>query len=294
MANPKDPTESSFPFSDIPQDIQLHILSLLSPPDIAHFASTSKRFVSLCRNDTKLWFTMCHRRWGSMTHISKWGGGNITYKFLYKTLILWENLIGFWRHCGPADLSAHCPQFMVFEWGPSFVSGSRVNGTYHITKSPFLWMGISSDGQVVNFLDLEGQTDMPTGGFDCWLDSVCSDQILVPVTLNFMGNNHFMVEENPNFWRCCKRNSSSKNMIEHNEEIVLVGAYSGKPRSLPDRLVPEMYAYFANRTSPGGDKSWRRQRKKEKERQGRRKWESEHFLKLIDCLPTGDRPMQSL
>ncbi|KAK8624262.1 hypothetical protein V6N13_065612 [Hibiscus sabdariffa] len=105
MANPKDPSKSSFPFSDIPEYIQLSILSLLSPPDIAYFASTSKRFVFLCRNDTKLWFNMCHRRWGSKTHISKWGGGNITYKLLYKTLTHWENLIGFWRHCGQADLS---------------------------------------------------------------------------------------------------------------------------------------------------------------------------------------------
>ncbi|KAE8670216.1 hypothetical protein F3Y22_tig00112184pilonHSYRG00015 [Hibiscus syriacus] len=109
-------------------------------------------------------------------------------------LTRWEKLIGFWRHCGRADLS---------------------------------------DGLIVNFLDLEGETEMPTWGLDCW-------------------------------------NSSSKNMIKDNEEIIVVGAYSGKHRSLPDRLVPEMYAYFANRTSPGADKSWRRQRKKEKERRGRR------------------------
>ncbi|KAE8685742.1 GATA type zinc finger transcription factor family protein [Hibiscus syriacus] len=237
MANPKG---SSFPFSDIPEDIQLCILSLLSPPDFANFASTSKRFVSLCRNDAKLWFTMYHRRWGSKTHITQWGGGNISYMLLYKTLTRWENLIGLWRHSGRADLLAQWPRVITFEWGPSFVSGSCLNGTYHVTKSPFLWMGISSDGLIVNFLDLEGQTETPTGGLDCWLDSICSDHNLVPVTLNFMGDNHFMVEENSNFWNCCKRNSSSKNMIEANEETIVVGAYSGKPRGLPDYLVLEM------------------------------------------------------
>ncbi|XWS21298.1 hypothetical protein CRYUN_Cryun30bG0043600 [Craigia yunnanensis] len=304
MANPKDPTDSSFSFSSFPEDIQLCILSFLSLPEIANFACTSKRFVSLCRNDTKLWFTMCQRRWGSKTQINKWGGGNITYKLLYKTLTEWENLIGFWRHCGRAGLSGQCPRLIIFEWGPSFVSGSRVcpskNGTHHVTKSPFLWMGISSDGQLVNFLDLEGKTEIPSGDFDSWLEFVCLDQNLVPVNVNFMGNDHFIVEENSTFWHSSKskdgfrRSSSSKNLIEDTEEVIVVGANSGTSGSLPDHLVSEMYTHFANRTSSGGDRAWRRQRKKEKERQGGRKWEPEHFLKVIDCLPTLDRPLQGL
>ncbi|XVF36433.1 hypothetical protein REPUB_Repub19eG0058000 [Reevesia pubescens] len=305
MANPNDPTGFWFSFSDFPEDIQLCILSFLSPPDIANFACTSKRFVLLCRNDTKLWFTMCQRRWGSKTQINKWGGGNITYKLLYKTLIQWENLIGFWRHCGRSNPSGQCPRLIVFEWGPSFVSGSRVcpskNGTYHVTKAPFLQMGISPEGQIVNFLDLEGQNEIHLGDFDSWLEFVCLDQNLVPVNVNFMGNDHFIVEENSSFWHSSKskdglfrRSSSSKNLIEDNEEVI--GAESGTSGSLPDRLVSEMYAHFANRTIPGGggDRAWRRQRKKEKDRQGRRKWEPEHFLKVIDCLPTPDKPLQGL
>ncbi|GMI82708.1 hypothetical protein like AT3G12350 [Hibiscus trionum] len=297
MAHPND---SSFSFSDFPEDVQLCILSFLPLSEIANFACTSKRFVSLCRNDTKLWFTLCQRRWGSKTQINKWGGGKITYKLLYKTLTQWENLIGFWRHCGRAGLSGQCPRLIVFEWGPSFVSGSRVcpykNATYHVTKAPFLWMGISPDGQIVYFLDLEGQTEIPSGDFDSWLEFVCLDQNLVPANVNFMGKDHFIVEENSNFWHSCKskdvlrRSSSSKNLIEDLDEVI----ESGTAGSLPDRLVSEMYTYFANRTSPVGDKAWRRQRKKEKERQEMRKWEPEHFLKVVDCSPTPDKPLQGL
>ncbi|XP_012446117.1 F-box protein At3g12350 isoform X1 [Gossypium raimondii] len=302
MANPKDPKECSFSFSDFPEDVQLCILSFLSLPDIANFACTSKRSVSLCCNDTKLWFTLCQRRWGPKTQINKWGGGQITYKLLYKTLTQWENLIGFWRHCGRAGLSGQCPRLIIFEWGPSFVFGSRVcpskNGTYHVTKSPFLWMGISPDGQIVYFLDLEGQTEIPSGDFGSWLEFVCMDQNLVPANVNFMGKDHFVVEENSNFWHSSKskdvlrRISSSKNLIEDSDGVI----ESGIAGSLPDRFVSEMYTHFANRTSPGGggDRAWRRQRKKEKERQGRRKWEPEHFLKVIDCSPTPDKPLQGL
>ncbi|KAE8682800.1 F-box protein [Hibiscus syriacus] len=300
LADPKGPNESSFSFSDFPEDVQLCILSFLSLSEIANFACTSKRFLSLCRNDTKIWFTLCQRWWGSLTQINRWGGGKITYKLLYKTLTQWENLIGFWRHCGRAGLSGQCPRLIVFEWGPSFVSGSRVcpykNGTYHVTKAPFLWMGISSDGQIVYFLDLEGQAEKPSGDFDRWLEFVCLDQNLVPANVNFMGKDHFIVEENSNFWNSCKskdvltRSSSSKNLIEDSDEVI----ESGSAGSLPDRLVSEMYTYFSNRTSPVGDRACRRQRKKEKERQGMRKWEPEHFLKVVDCSPTPDKSLQGL
>ncbi|KAE8659170.1 F-box protein [Hibiscus syriacus] len=299
MANPKDRNESSFSFSDFPEDVQLCILSFLFPPEIANFASTSKRFVSLCRN-TKLWFTLCQRRWGSNTQINKWGGGKITYKLLYKTLTQWENLIGFWRHCDRAAVSGQCPRLIVFEWGSSFISGSRIclsqNDSYHVTKTPFLWMGISPDGQIVYFLDPEGQTEIPSGDFDSWLEFVCLYQNLVPANVNFMGKDHFIVEENSTFWHSCKskdvlrKSSSSKNLIEVSDEVI----ESGTAGSLPDRFVSEMYSHFANKTSPVGDRAWRRQRKKEKERQGMRKWEPEHFLKVVDCSPTEGKPLQGL
>ncbi|KAE8658865.1 GATA type zinc finger transcription factor family protein [Hibiscus syriacus] len=186
--------------------------------------------------------------WGSNTQINKWGGGKITYKLLYRTLTQWDNLIGFWRPLGRAALSGQCPRLIVFEWGPSFVSGSRIcpyqNGSYHVTKAPFLWMGISPR----------------------WANRILSRS------------------EGCNSKDVLRKSPSSKNLIEASDEVI----ESGTAGSLPDRFVSEMYSCFANKTSPVGDRGWRKQRKKEKERQGMRKWEPEHFVKVVDCSPTQD------
>lgn len=292
-------------FSDFPEDIQLCIISFLPLSDIASFACTSKRAVSLCRSDSKVWYSLCDRRWGSKTQIKKWGGGNITFKHLYRTLNDWENLIGFWRRCGQSNEGVSSPLLIFFEWGPSFLICSRVcasqNGSYNVKRMPFLWMGISPDGQIANFLDLAGNSEISSEDFDEWLEFVCLDQNLVPVNVNFMGGAHVTVEENLSFSfdnfeegkarNRFRRTSSSGNLEEEISEMA-IAPEGGSPGSLPDRFLTEMYTHFANRTSPGGDR--RRQRKKEKERQGRRKWEAEHFLKVVDCSPTPERPLQGL
>ncbi|XP_010556466.1 PREDICTED: F-box protein At3g12350 isoform X2 [Tarenaya hassleriana] len=270
-------------FSDIPEDVQLCVLSFLSPAEISSFACTSRRFAALCRDDGKLWHAMCDRRWGRKTQIQKWGKGRIGYRVLYRTLSEWENLIGFWRRCGRANPAASSPPLVFFEWGPSFMLGSRVsptgNGTYHVMKTPFLWMGLSQEGRVVNFLDLDGK---PGSGFGIE-DLGFTNGNFVPVDVNFMGNCHFMVEEN----RCSTYNSrgGSKSNSSGDESEDLI---TGKS---PDFMVSEMYSRFANRMSPGDS---RRQRRKEKERQARIKWEPEHFVKVVDCSPTTTKPLQGL
>ncbi|KAJ0233272.1 F-box domain-containing protein [Hirschfeldia incana] len=256
---------------DIPEDLQLRILSFLSPPEICSFACTSKRFASLCREDRKIWRVMCDQKWGKNTQIQKWGNGRIAYKLLYRTLNRLEDLIGFWRLCGRANPADSSPPLVFFEWGSSFVLGSRVlatnDDTYRVRKTPFLVLGISSEGRTENFLDLDGN-HVPVDL------SELERANLVPVDVNFMGSGHIMVEENP----CLSKGSSSS---------------SGEDEEgREDVVVTEMYTQLANRTSPGGDR--RRKRKKEKERQARIKWEPEHFIKVSDFSPTFAKPLQGL
>lgn len=314
MANLKDPIctdneRGSLSFTDFPEDVQLCILSFLTPSEIATFACTSKRFGSLCTNDSKLWFNMCDRKWGSKTQIGKWGNGKITYRLLYKTLDEWENLIGFWRRSGPGSMAIASPSLVFFEWGPSFVAGSRVSpsktGTYSVIKSPFLWMSLSPEGQIVNFIDPDGRTEM-SGEFAISEQFDLFENELIPVNVSFMGKTHFVVEENLNFvnFNCqdqrkhgFRRSSSGTNLSGGGDDCSVgedvIGAESGSPGSLPDRLMSDIYQHFANRTSPGSDKS-RRQRRREKERLARRKWEPEHFVKIVNCSPTPSRPLQGL
>jgi hypothetical protein len=277
-------------FSDFPEDVQFCILSFLSPTEIANFASTSKRYAPLCQSDSKLWHSLCDRRWGSKTQINKWGNGQISYKLLYKTLNKWENLIGFWRRCGQSQQkeTVKPPSLVFFEWGSSFLSGWRVSpsqNAYRVIKSPFLWISISPEGEIVNYLDPEGQNKNKLFGELGYLD-----MDVVPVNVNFIGDSHFSVEENVNF--AYRRSLSSGNLKGEDNGEDIVSVESGSTGSLPETF--EIYQYYANRMSPGADRAIRRQRRREKEKQGKKRWETEHFLKIVDSSPTLDRPLQGL
>jgi hypothetical protein len=144
-------------------------------------------------------------------------------------------------------------------------------------------MGISEDGQFVNLLDPDGRADLNLDFGDNGLNE------LIPVNVCFMGKTHFVVEEN-----LFGRNSpSGEDCGFGGEDWIGVRSASGSPRSPPDRLMLEIYQHLANRVSPGSDRS-RRQRRKEKERMARRKWEPEHFVKIVNCSPTAARPLQGL
>ncbi|XP_059279442.1 F-box protein At3g12350 [Lycium ferocissimum] len=290
MANPDEiDTISSLSFTDFPEDVQLNILSFLTLSDISNFACTSKRFVSLCRDDPKLWFSMCQRKFGSKTQINKWGNGKISYKLLYTTLLVYENLIGFWRRSG-----AECDSPLIFfEWGPFYLAGSRVkpsrNGSYEVVKLPFLWMGITSKGEIVNYLDPDGKVELTENAMNLDDLGFAVRELLIPVNVNFMGRSHIVVEENGSaFGYSCKVSSSGNVREEEYEDLC------GSPGSLPDRLMSEIYQYFANKTSPGGNGSARRQRRRERERLGRRKWESEDYVKIVNSSPTPAKPLQGL
>ncbi|KAI3760711.1 hypothetical protein L1987_51110 [Smallanthus sonchifolius] len=298
MANPNS-GETILPvlqFSEFPEDVQLCILSFLTPSEISSFACTSKRFLSLCRNDSKLWFSMCDRRWGSTTQITKWGSGMITFKHLYKTLQEYETLIGFWRLSSsqskiitPNTIPNKPPALVFFEWGPSFITGSRVSpsetGNYDVVKSPFIWMGISPKGEIVNFLQPNSQLQLDSNPIELVVKNhpiSTHGSELVSVDVNHLGESHIIIEERVSF-------GFLRNLNAMNEDSI--GIESGSP---PDRLTSEMYQYFANRTSPGGERAWRRQRRREKEKHGNKKWDSEHFVKIVNHSPTISRPLQGL
>ncbi|KAK9740419.1 hypothetical protein RND81_03G033700 [Saponaria officinalis] len=313
-------SENGMTFSEFPEDVQLCILSFLAPSDISAFACTSKRYATLCHADSRIWYALCDRKWGQLTQITKWCDGKVTsFKLLFNTLSEYHRLIGFWRRSGGASSSTTTTGggivadalLVFFEWGASCVTGSRVkpstDGSYRVVKSPFIWMSLSADGQALNYVRATA-TDTASNL------NLSSSPSLSPITMNnsmdlvrvnvsFMGNRHVVLEEygngNGGSPICMNgggfgRNGSYGSLNESVEvENLVVGVEVGSP---PDRVTSEMYRYFANRTSPGagGERAWRRQRRREKERQGRKKWEPEHLVKIVNCSPTPCRPLQGL
>lgn len=221
-----------------------------------------------------------------------------------------EGLIGFWRRSG--DRNKNCgngngnvgdfvPALLFFQWGDCCVTGSRVspskNGGYGVVKRPCFWICLNSEGECVSFLDPNCKVEV----FD-ELVKKCDDlgfveNELIPVNVNFMGKCHVVVEENLNYV------SSGYSGEIRKSGVVKVGN-SGSPRGevveeenvVGSPVMSDMYQYFANRTSPGaGGERWsRRQRRREKVKKCWKKWEPEHYVKIVNCSPTPSRPLQGL
>ncbi|KAJ3675597.1 hypothetical protein LUZ60_004639 [Juncus effusus] len=266
-------------FTDLPSDIHLNILSFLPPSSISAVACTSRRFSPLPTSPS-LWLAMCDRRWGRFTSPGSWAAPNCgsASRRLYNALDKWENLMGFWRRIGHGHGSggAHAARYplVFFEWNENSITGFRVSpcnepGSYDVVKSPFVSLGMSKDGETVCYRWFEeGESETDLG-----LDPIA-------VNVSFVGPNHLVVEEG---------NRGFGSEIEENLEVQL-GIQSSSP---PDQATLEMYQYFANLTSPSGEKGFRKQKRREK---GRRKslFETEHFVKIGQYCPSSFRPLQGL
>ncbi|KAL5988234.1 hypothetical protein ACLOJK_035997 [Asimina triloba] len=281
----------AFSFVDFPEDVQLSILSFLSLPEISSFSLTSKRFLPLARPDSQLWCALCHRRWSTKTDVRAWGNGKISFHLLFKTLSRYENLIGFWRRMGSNSPSPAAPggsPLVFFEWGPSYITGSRLSPSrsngYGVVKTPFIWIGLSSRGEPLNFVG----SSSAAGDFAHAAESgISGDPDMVPVNVSFVGKSHVVLDENLGYYRRNDFGITEDGVGRESSS----SAMGGSP---PEHVMSEIYQYFANRTSPGADRSSRRQRRRDKARQGRRKWESEHYVKTVNCFPTPARPLQGL
>uniref|UniRef100_A0A803MYR3 F-box protein n=1 Tax=Chenopodium quinoa TaxID=63459 RepID=A0A803MYR3_CHEQI len=230
---------SAFTFSDFPEDVQLCILSFLTPTEISAFACTSKRFISLFLNGG-VWYAMCGRRWGSKTQIRKWGDGKIGFKLLYKTLSEYENLVGFWRRSGGiagGGIFGDAP-LVFFEWGESCVTGSRLtpskDGSYNVIKSPFIRLSLSADGQPLNYLINYTQYNEKELG-SC--SSSSSGMDLIQVNVNFMGKGHVVLEESN--WNCGNSVGSPNGNGNGNKNFdnVIVGS----PEGINDDMSLDFY-----------------------------------------------------
>ncbi|KAH9303820.1 hypothetical protein KI387_008224, partial [Taxus chinensis] len=150
-------------FSDVAEDVVICILSFLSPSEISACRCLNRRLHGLCSDDRKVWFAMCERRWGAKTEVKKWGNGKIKYRVLYEFLEKWENLVGFWRGVGQGRLGP----LVTFDWGNYSMIGNRIipvmPGSYEVRKVPFLWMGISSEGKGLCFIDPNWLLDSALG-----------------------------------------------------------------------------------------------------------------------------------
>lgn len=133
----------------------------------------------------------------------------------------------------------------------------------------------------------------PNGEIKLWEDFVNCCKLgfvdeLVTVNVNFMGNFHVVVEEN---YAGCYQEQRKQVFGRSPSSMILNFKGDGNESSSEECLVSDIYIQVANKISPG---ALRRQRKKEKERMERRRWEPEHFVKIVNPSPVPGRPLQGL
>ncbi|KAJ7298273.1 hypothetical protein O6H91_Y007000 [Diphasiastrum complanatum] len=304
--------------NDLGDDNLALVLSFLSPSEVGQCACVSRRLRGLCKDDSKV-----------RTCVKRWGKGRVCLRVLHGVLLRWEKVIGFWRGIG--NKGRGC--LVDFEWGTHFILGFKVLpatcGSYGVCKIPFLWIGVSSDGSDLCFVDrhaykdpcysaneiMQSLRDAPVIqrdqfekiGFDT---ETAVSMGLTMVNVHFIGINHLLMEEMHQQKLAGKRLSlaeaatvtsfGSSSQLGNNSHPSRVGGFEVYKSgcSPPGSFPYEMYHFLASKvTSAGGDTAERRQMRRDRMRalsQGKQLPEPEYFVKVLQCTPTKTRPLQGL
>ncbi|CAN6334144.1 unnamed protein product [Urochloa humidicola] len=237
---------------DLPEDALLSILALLAPPDAAAAACACRRLASAASSPS-LPLALALRLGAPSPLPASPPGCPAAARRLLRSLHRLSRLLGLWRRLpssssnSPSHSAHQSPSLAAFEWASAAPRATLAASLLSpsapgVSRCPFVTLSIADSGDTV-------------------ASAAAGD---IPVSVNFVGNNHIVVEAAA---------------MGEDEEVEMV---SGSP---PE----EMYAHFANRRSPGAG---RRRRGKHGRRGGF--MEPEHFVRIADAEPTKARPLQGL
>lgn len=235
---------------DLPEDALLAILALLAPTDAAAAACACRRLAAAASSPSLPLALALRLGLPPPRPLLPASAAR-----LLRSLHRLRRLLGLWRRLPSSSFSgsgyrstSSSSSLAAFEWAPGGTLAASLLAPsargLAVAKSPFVTLSIDETGETV---------------------AAMGD---VPVSVNFVGNNHIVVE------------AAAASSGDDDDEAAMEG---GSPPEV-------MYMHFANRRSPGAG---RKRRSKQGRRRGRA-MEAEHFVRIADAEPTEARPLQGL
>lgn len=234
----------------LPEDALLAILALLAPTDAAAAACACRRLAAAASSPSLPLALALRLGLPPPRPLLPASAAR-----LLRSLHRLRRLLGLWRRLPSSSFSgsgyrstSSSSSLAAFEWAPGGTLAASLLAPsargLAVAKSPFVTLSIDETGETV---------------------AAMGD---VPVSVNFVGNNHIVVE------------AAAASSGDDDDEAAMEG---GSPPEV-------MYMHFANRRSPGAG---RKRRSKQGRRRGRA-MEAEHFVRIADAEPTEARPLQGL
>lgn len=235
---------------DLPEDALLAILALLAPTDAAAAACACRRLAAAASSPSLPLALALRLGLPPPRPLLPASAAR-----LLRSLHRLRRLLGLWRRLPSSSFSgsgyrstSSSSSLAAFEWAPGGTLAASLLAPsargLAVAKSPFVTLSIDETGETV---------------------AAMGD---VPVSVNFVGNNHIVVE------------AAAASSGDDDDEAAMEG---GSPPEV-------MYMHFANRRSTGAG---RKRRSKQGRRRGRA-MEAEHFVRIADAEPTEARPLQGL